>query len=515
MDFRRIIAAVAALCITAPTVSGIVTTNATSPINSDNIVTGDVNVDYVFNLSDIVLFQRWLRGDKDLFPAYGEPGPGADANKDGKNDVFDLVAMRKLLVQCIKNAPEPSYAPQAQNLCAGIEKSPGTSGIIMNEGYQNYKEFIDSQLDFTVGLLQKTYSENKGENNLISPYSIAQALGMTANGAAGSTLDEMENVIGGGMPIDSLNRYFRGQREMTVNESDEPKWSINTANSIWIRNNRNRIQVLPGFIQNCVDYYDSECYITPFDDTTLADVNNWVNCKTNEMIPTILNMIDPNDVMYLVNAVTFQAEWAEPYEKYMITDGKFTAADGTVQEAEMLSSSEDYISDDNTKGIIKDYTGLRYAFAALLPDDNTSMDSYIESLTAEKLRDLLSNRFGKNYSQATAVLPKFSYEYENELSEELANMGMPTAFSDEADFSNMSAIAYLNPLQIGYVIHKTFIELDENGTKAAAATLVAIQDKAMPIKPKKTIVFDRPFVYCIYDTETYVPLFIGVLNSLS
>ena len=407
----------------------------------------------------------------------------------------------------------PEYDVKAQDLCAGIESSPETSGIIMKEGYETYKEFIDSQLSFTVGLLQETYRENKEGNDLVSPYSIAQALGMTTNGANGQTLDEMEDVIGGGMPIDSLNRYFRGQREMTINTSDDPKWTISTANSIWTRNDRSRIQVLPEFIQNCVDYYDSECYIAPFDDTTITDVNNWVNCKTNEMIPTILNKIDPNDVMYLVNAVAFQAEWADPYEK--TNDGKFTAADGTVQEAKMLCSSEDYISDDNTEGIIKDYSGLRYAFAALLPDEDTPMDTYIENLTAEKLRNLLASRFGKEYSQATAMLPKFSYEYENELNDELEDMGMPTAFSNGADFSNMSAIAHLNPLHIGSVIHKTFIDLDENGTKAAAATIVKMQDKAIPMQPEKTVVFDRPFVYCIYDTETYIPIFIGVLNSLS
>ena len=143
------------------------------------------------------------------------------------------------------------------------------------------------------------------------------------------------------------------------------------------------------------------------------------------------------------------------------------------------------------------------------------MDTYIENLTAEKLRNLLASRFGKEYSQATAMLPKFSYEYENELNDELEDMGMPTAFSNGADFSNMSAIAHLNPLHIGSVIHKTFIDLDENGTKAAAATIVKMQDKAIPMQPEKTVVFDRPFVYCIYDTETYIPIFIGVLNSLS
>ena len=513
MKFRKLIAAAAALCLTVPAVGEALPAIATQPIAK--VVAGDVNVDYVFNLADIVLFQRWLKGDKDLFPAYGEPGPGADVNKDDSFDVFDLIAMRKLLVSAITAAPEPSFAPKAQNLCSGIERSPYTSGIIMEEGYQTYKEFIDSQTRFAVELLQSTYSEKKGENDLISPYSIAQALGMTANGADGKTLEEMEDVLGDGMPIDSLNRYFRGQREMTVNKGDWPKWSLSTANSIWTRDDRSRIQVLPSFIQNVVDYYDPEFYIAPFDDTTLNDVNNWVNEKTNEMIPKILNMIDPNDVMYLVNAVAFEAEWADPYEKYMINDGKFTAADGTVQEAKMLSSTEDYIGDENTDGIIKEYSGRRYAFAALLPDESVSIDKYIEELTSEKLTALLQSREGKDYQQASAKLPKFKYEYENELSEELSDMGMPTAFTEAADFSNLSAINDRNPLQIGYVIHKTFIDLDENGTKAAAATLVAMQDKGMPMKPEKEVVFDRPFVYCIFDTQTYIPIFIGVLNSLS
>lgn len=513
MKFRRIIAAAAALCIAAPAATEALTATVAKPI--DKIVAGDANVDYVFNLADIVLFQRWLKGDKVLFPAYGEPGPGADANVDGKFDVFDLIAMRKLLINAMTKAPEPSFAPQAQNLCAGIEQSPLTSGIIMEEGYQTYKEFIDSQTKFTVELLRSTYNENKGGNDLISPYSVVQALGMTANGANGSTLEEMEKVLGDGMPIESLNRYFRGQREMTVNKSEWAKWSVSTANSIWTRDDRNRIQVLPEFIQNVVDYYDPELYIAPFDDTTLNDVNNWVNEKTNEMIPRILSYIDPNDVMYLVNAVAFEAEWADPYEKYMISDGKFTSADGTVQEAKMLSSTETYIGDENTDGIVKDYSGRRYAFAALLPDESISIDKYIEELTPEKLTSLLQSRDGKDYQRANAKLPKFKYEYQNELNDELSEMGMPTAFTDDADFSKLSAINDENPLQIGYVIHKTFIDLDENGTKAAAATLVAMQDKAMPMKPEKTVVFDRPFVYCIFDTQTYIPIFIGVLNSLS
>lgn len=514
MKFRKLIAAVSALCLAAPAASGAMTAWATPPLNSENIVAGDANLDYVFNLSDIVIFQRFLRGDKGLFVPYNEPGPGADVNKDGNYDIFDLISMRKLIVNDITSAPEPSVDTTAQNLCTGIKRSPNAIGNVMLD-YQNNRAFIDSQTKFTVDIFKKTYAEDKGKNDLVSPYSIVQALGMTANGAAGDTLKEMENVLGDGMDIQSLNRYLCGQRENTQKTSEWAKWSFSTANSIWARNDRSRIQVLPSFIQNCVDYYDSEFYIAPFDDTTLADVNNWVNTKTNEMIPKILNEIAPDDVMYLVNAVAFEAEWLEPYEKYMISDSKFTAADGTEQEAQMLCSTEIYTSDENTEGMVKFYKGRRYGFAALLPDENTSIDTYIEDMTPEKLHKLLSEYNNKQYEMVNAKLPKFKYEYENELNDELCEMGMPTAFSESAaDFSNMSAIAKEHPIFIGYVKHKTFIDLDENGTKAAAATIVAMKDNAMPMVPEKEVVFDRPFVYCIFDADTYLPVFIGVLNSL-
>lgn len=508
MKFRKTIAAVAALCLAAPAVTGGLTATATQPIGK--VVAGDVNVDYVFNLADIVVFQRWLRGDdaQELFPAYGEPGPGADVNEDKSYDIYDLVGMRKLLVKAITNAPVPSYAPTARNLCAGIEKDPWAAGSDID------KEFISSQTKFTVGLFKATYNENKGQNDLVSPYSVMQALAMTANGANGETLEEMQKVLGDGMTIDRLNRYLLTQRKSTVHEGDFPKWALNTANSIWTRNDESSIQVRPEFIQNCVDYYDSEYYLAPFDESTITDVNNWVNDKTNEMIPSILQEIYDDDVMFLVNAVAFEAEWDEQYSKYSISDGKFTAADGTVQDAQMLTSWERYLHDENTEGMMKYYSGQNYAFAAFMPDENTSIDTYIEELTPEKLSGLLSSYKNKKHETVQAKLPKFKYEYANEITDELKAMGMPTAFSDKADFSNMSSITDVVPIHIGYVAHKTFIDLDENGTKAAAATMVAMTKETALMMPEKELVFDRPFVYCIFDTETCLPIFIGALNSL-
>lgn len=501
MKFRKTLAVLSALCIATPSAVSAVS-SAVSPLKP-----GDVNGDSVFNLSDLVMFQRWLKGSAELTISMG-----GDINGDGVMDVFDLSAMRKMLISCINEAPVPDFKPKAQNLCAGIDSSH-TSGKEADE------EFISSQTKFTLDLFKKCYAENEEPSNtLISPYSVMQALAMTANGANGDTRTEMENVLGGGMKMEELNRYLLTQRLRSTNngKNDYSKWSMSTANSIWARNDKTRINPRPEFIQNCVDYYDSEFYVAPFDDTTLDDVNGWVNEKTNGMIPTILSHIDYNDVMYLVNAVAFEAEWSTPYEEYQIKDDKFTAADGSEQDAAMLCSREHYIGDENTDGMMKYYSGAKYAFAALLPEEGTSVDTYIADLTPEKLTAILESN-SDGYIKANAKLPKFKYEYDNELSDELIAMGMPTAFTEGADFSNMSSVADINPIHIGLVIHKTFIDLDENGTKAAAATLVAMRDNAaMPMKEEiRDVYFDRPFVYCIIDTETNLPVFIGAVNSLS
>ena len=500
MKFTKVIAAAAALCLAAPAAVSTVTSALTPP------PIGDVNGDFVFNLSDIVSFQRWLRGNGKL-----DSITSADINGDKKYDIFDLIAMRKMLIDCINSAPKTEYKPKAKNLCAGIPSSRPNN-------YTLDEKFINSQYKFTIDLFKKTYSENiEKENALISPYSVVQALGMTANGANGNTLKEMENVLGDGMEIEELDRYLLTQRLSSVNTKRTEysnKWSMNTANSIWAIDNPYRIVTRPEFIQKCVDYFNTEYFVAPFDQTTLDDVNGWVNEKTNKMIPQVLDSIGSDEVMYLVNAVAFEAEWEKPYEKYQIKEGTFTSASGKEQEANMLCSTEKYIGDENTNGIIKYYSGGKYAFAAMLPDEGTSVDTYIENLTPEKLSGLLTSYKGKGIV-ADTKLPKFKYDYDNELSDELIAMGMPTAFTSGADFSNLSAIADKHPISIGRVIHKTFIDLDENGTKAAAATVVAMKDNSMPFyEDVKEVVFDRPFVYCIFDTETSLPVFIGALNSL-
>ncbi len=452
----------------------------------------DLNGDGRFNLSDMVTMRQYLIGNADV-------KGNADVNNDGIVNVFDYIEMRKQLLENISTSvPEPSKT--SRNLCAGIESSE-------IKGKEIDEPFIMGQTKFALDLLKAERKEN--ENVLLSSYSIAQALGMTANGAGGQTKSEMENVIGG-MPLEELNEYFYTQR---TSQPHNQYCKVNTANSIWSRDTETSL-INPEFIQDNVDYYNADFFSAPFDETTVDDINNWISNKTDKMINKMIEEIDDLTKMFLINAVCFDAQWEEPYSKYQIKDYDFHAADGSIQNAEMLCSTESYyIEDENAIGVVKSYMG-KYAFAALLPNEDMTLDEYIDTLTPEKLNAVLSDR--KNDAMVHSKIPKFKTGYSAELNDTLSELGMPTAFNyEKADFFRMRP-SVPHSMYIGGVLHKTFIDLNESGTKAAAATVVIMKDNGMPYFPEKEIeiTLDRPFLYCIINTETNLPLFIGTLNTL-
>lgn len=440
----------------------------------------DVNADEEFNVSDVVALSNWLHGQ-------GEIGAGSgDMNGDGFVDVFDLCLMKKALV-------EPR-AVNAMNL---------TESVISGEvsGKNADSEFIDSQTDFAVKLLKETVTEP--ENVLISPYSVMQALAMTANGAEGKTLEEMEQTLGG-IALGTLNEYLYTLR---INQPEDEKCKLLTANSVWSRDIP-QLSVNADFLQKTVDYYNAEVFRAPFDDSTVKSVNNWISEKTEGMIEEVIHEINDQTMMYLINAVTFDAEWRTKYDEDDIRDRIFTTADGTKQDAEMMYSKENtYISGENETGFMKYYSGARYAFAAILPDEDIPIVEYVQNLTSEKLHTLLSETQSE---RVIAGLPKFNYEYKKLLKDNLSAMGMPTAFTENADFSGIASPA----LYLDEVIHQTYINVDTNGTKAGAVTVVIAEAGCAPMPEPKEVILDRPFVYCIVDTQTDIPVFIGTLTSL-
>ena len=362
--------------------------------------------------------------------------------------------------------------------------------------------------DFGVRLFKTSMEE--GKNTLISPLSVLYALAMTANGADGETLTQMEKVLG--MDVDKLNSYMMAYLDL-LPESKDYKMSL--ANSIWFKDDPN-FAVEQSFLQTNADYYGAGAYKAAFDEGTRNDINNWVKEHTDGMIPEIIDEIPDEAIMYLVNALAFDAKWADEYEEHQIREGRFTMEDGTRQDVDMMHSEEyTYLEDDLASGFIKYYKDRRYAFVAMLPDEGVTVSQYVDSLTGENLRELLNN---PQDLTVFASIPKFETEYDIEMSEVLQEMGMTDAFDWRvADFSGLGTynVDGMN-ICINRVLHKTFISVTEQGTRAGAATAVEmVAEGAMEIVEFKEVVLDRPFVYMLIDCETNLPFFIGTMMNVN
>ena len=362
--------------------------------------------------------------------------------------------------------------------------------------------------DFGVRLFKTSIEE--GENTLISPLSVLYALAMTANGADGETLTQMEQVLG--MDVDNLNSYMLAYLEL-LPESKDYKMSL--ANSIWFKDDPN-FAVEQSFLQTNADYYGAGAYKAAFDEGTRNDINNWVKEHTDGMIPEIIDEIPDEAIMYLVNALAFDAKWADEYEEHQIREGRFTMEDGIRQDVDMMHSEEHtYLEDDMATGFIKYYKDRKYAFVAMLPNEGVSVSQYVDSLTGEHLRELLNN---PQDLTVFASIPKFETEYDIEMSEVLQEMGMTDAFDWQvADFSRLGTYNVDGmSICINRVLHKTFISVSEQGTRAGAATAVEmVAEGAMEIVEFKEVVLDRPFVYMLIDCETNLPFFIGTMMNVN
>ena len=360
--------------------------------------------------------------------------------------------------------------------------------------------------DFAIRLFRAANAD--GENTLISPLSVLCALATSANGAKGETLEQIENALG--LEKDELNLYLYSY--ITSLPQGE-KYKLCLANSIWLTEDE-RFTVNGDFLQANADYYGADIYKAPFDDKqTLKDINNWVKNETDGMIPSIVDQIPPEAVAYLVNALAFEAEWKNIYEKGQVKDGYFTNADGERQSIEMMYSSEGrYIEDDNATGFIKYYSGEKYAFVALLPNEGISVTEYIATLDGESVNNMLNNA---QHTTVDTAIPKFESEYETEMSNDLKSMGITLAFDpDCADFTGLGTSTDGN-IFINRVIHKTKIQVGEKGTKAGAATVVEMTDKmSMPIVSKR-VYLDKPFVYMLVDCESNIPFFIGTMTDIN
>ena len=357
----------------------------------------------------------------------------------------------------------------------------------------------------SVRLLEKSMEkENDSKNILISPDSILSAVLMVENGASGKTLQEMESVLGN----ISVSRYSQYLSKLHKRFKKEKSCTYQNANSIWYK--KGAIKLKKSYISKVSQYFNADMKKVSFLPETVTQINNWVSENTKGKIKKILDRINPDIRLIAINAVYFKGNWAQPY--YDTNKYTFTNASGTKKKVPTLVGAEDtYVNIAGADGFVKYYQGGQFAFVGLLPPKNLTVKQYVKNLTGKDFIDGYKNRTTKNIEVFTRM-PEFKYEYEKSLKKPFQSLGVKIAFSDKADFSGMTNL----PVKIDDILHKTYIDLNKNGTEAAAVTAVLVAETTAyePEKTIKKVYLNRPFVYAIIDTKTGLPLFLGAVNTI-
>ncbi len=367
------------------------------------------------------------------------------------------------------------------------------------------EELIQADNAFGLKLFQEIHAqEDGGKNIFISPLSVAMALGMTYNGAAGTTQEAMQETLElQGLTIDEVNESYRSLIELL--RGLDPSVEFLLANSIWYRD---VFPVLQDFIDVNRDYFDAEVTPLDFSDPSAAPtINQWVNDKTNGRITEIVD--DPIPifvVMYLINAIYFKGDWTVQFDPELTADRSFYLADGGTKLVPMMTYPEPIavrqFADGGATAIDLPYGGKAFSMTIVMPPyGGGTIEALIGSLDAERWAEIID---GLSSAESNVVMPKFTLEYDIELNDVLKALGMEIAFDElNADFSNM----YPPPLQvfISKVKHKTFVDVNEEGTEAAAVTSVEIGLTSLP----PTVYVDRPFVFAIRERFSGTILFVG------
>ena len=367
--------------------------------------------------------------------------------------------------------------------------------------------FVSAVSDFSWSFFREA-SQNKG-NVLVSPASVYLALGMALNGADGATRDAMLDALRSkGLTDAEINSFCRDW--MNYMRSAGKKTELAIADSIWYRDGYQPDQ---DYLQRNADFFGAGARRLDFSKPeAIQTINGWVKDATKGTIEKIIDKIDPDVMMYLINAIYFKSVWQTPFDGSDTYDGQFNAPAGPVDVKYMKRDGDlACIDQDGVKGVILPYDDGRFSFVALLPQEGRDARAFIASLDGKGVSSLIASA---RSTAASLTLPKFEVRFEDSLINEMQALGMGVAFdSNAADFSRMSA-SHKKELFISEIRHKTFCRVDELGTEASAVTSVEMKLTAMPIADFQ-VNFDRSFVYGIVDSVTGAPLFLGVMEDPS
>lgn len=374
-------------------------------------------------------------------------------------------------------------------------------------GEMDYEKLVSSNNALGFDLLSKA-AKNEGGNIFISPTSLLMALSMVYNGADGVTKQEMEKVLHAeGLSPDDLNRA--NASFMTLLDQNSDKIQLNIANSIWL-NNEYRFQ--EEFAKTNKDYFNAEIKEIDIQNSQSPKmINDWVKSKTNGTIDKIVgDELNPGLVTMLINAIYFKGSWTYPFEPSLTKEKDFTLVDGSTVKIPLMELHEELLYTKNNKfqAVSLPYGKENMSMKVFLPNENVSLKEFEELLSLEQWQELQSSFYKL---EGTILLPKFSLEYEVELKETLEDLGMTSAFKN-ANFSKM--VEENSNLAITSVKQKTFIDVNEEGTEAAAVTSVVMGETAMePIDKPFYMEVNRPFFIAIVDETSGAILFMGSISN--
>lgn len=335
----------------------------------------------------------------------------------------------------------------------------------------------------------------KGSNTVISPYSIGTVMNMALCGADGRTEKEMRKALK--IPASKDREAILKESKSLIDSiSSDSFLTIESANSIWAKDEINR-----KYSEECSKYFNAEARMLK----SAEEINRWCSDKTHGKIKKIINSASGIDVA-LINAVYFNGTWQTPFKKSMTRKESFRKSDGSSMIASMMHEKTGvaYFENDSFKMISMPYKGRSASMLVLLPSEGTDIKRFVSKITSKKITDAIDE---SSFEEVNIAIPKFKTEYEKELSSGFKKMGIRSAFGYAADFSRIAP-----GLRISRILHKTYIDVNEQGTEAAAVTAAMMTKCMMPRKPKEFRA-DRPFMFVIMDTESNMPLFEGVIEN--
>ena len=363
----------------------------------------------------------------------------------------------------------------------------------------DFSSVASANTKFGFKLLHDLREQEAGPNIFISPLSISIALTMTYNGAVGETERAMAEVLEiDALDLSTINNSNKALRNSL--EAPDPKVQISIANSIW---SRQGVEFNPDFLERNQAFFGAEIASLDFNSPqAAATINEWVNTNTNGKIEKIVDRIDPQTLLFLINAIYFKGNWQDKFNKLMTRPGTFHLPNGSQKQVQMMhrEGKYPYFRGENFEATSLPYGDGRVSMYIFLPNRDSNLNKFLDNLNTENWKGWIS-QFGNR--RHDMMLPRFKLEYEVSLNDTLKALGMEIAFDSGANFSGIGSGLFISEVK-----HKTFVEVNEEGTEAAAVTVGRM---ATSVPPDFRV--DRPFFFAIYDSETETILFMGTVTE--